>query len=233
MKAVLLAAGLGTRLRPLTDHLPKCLVPVRGRALLDIWLDQLATAGVDEVLVNLHHLPDLVLEHLASRDGGPRVVTSFEPTLLGSAGTLRAHREWLAGDDMFLVVNSDNLTDFDLRVLIEAHRSWGPVATLTVFRTSRPRECGIVEVVDGWVTGFEEKPAEPRGDLANAGLYAFGPDVIDRVRPGVPRDIGFDLLPGLVGEARAVDIGDAYFLDVGTPEALARATREWAAVELR
>ncbi|WP_107771346.1 nucleotidyltransferase family protein [Nocardioides sediminis] len=232
MKAVLLAAGLGTRLRPLTDHVPKCLVPVRGKALLDIWLDSFTSAGVDEVLINLHHFPDLVRGHLASRHGGPRVVTAYEPTLLGSAGTLRAQRDWLAGEEMFLVVNGDNLTDFDLRDLVDAHRSGGAVATLSVFRTPRPRECGIVEVVDGWVTGFQEKPQEPRGDLANAGLYAFVPDVIDRVRPGVPRDIGFDLLPGLVGEARAVDIGDAYFLDVGTPEALVRATREWGAVEL-
>lgn len=232
MRAVLLAAGLGTRLRPLTDHLPKCLVPIGGKALIDIWLDEFERAGVDDVLVNLHHLPDLVREHLASRDGGPRVVTSYEPTLLGSAGTLRAHREWLAGDDMFLAVNGDNLTDFDLRVLVEAHRVGGSSATLTVFRTSRPRECGIVEVVDGWVTGFQEKPSEPRSDLANAGLYAFGPDVIDRVDPGVPCDIGFHLLPKLVGEARAIDLGDAYFLDVGTPAALARATREWEAVEL-
>lgn len=232
MKAVLLAAGLGTRLRPFTDHVPKCLVPVRGKALLDIWLDHFTTAGVDEVLVNLHHLPGLVRDHLASRSGGPHVVASYEPTLLGSAGTLRAQRGWLAGEDMFLVVNGDNLTDFDLRRLVDAHRQGGSVATLTVFRTPRPRECGIVEVVDGWVTGFQEKPEEPRGDLANAGMYAFRPDVIDRVPPGVPRDIGFDLLPGLVGEARAVDIGAAYFLDVGTPEALARANREWEAVEL-
>lgn len=91
MKAVLLAAGLGTRLRPLTDHTPKCLVDIRGQVLLDIWLDALAAAGVDEVLVNLHHLPEQVEAHLARRGGGPLVRTVFEPVLLGSAGTLLAN----------------------------------------------------------------------------------------------------------------------------------------------
>ena len=89
MKAFLLAAGVGSRLRPLTDVTPKCMVEIDGRPLLDIWLDAFERAGVDEVHVNLHHLPDVVRRHLAARSGPPVVSTSFEPTLLGSAGTLR------------------------------------------------------------------------------------------------------------------------------------------------
>lgn len=232
MKAVLLAAGLGTRLRPLTDHLPKCLVPIQRQALLDIWLDALGAAGVDEVLVNLHHLPQLVREHLARRVGGPHVVVAHEPQLLGSAGTLRANRDFFADEQMVLVVNADNLTDFDLRLLIDAQRNEQPLATLAVFRTPRPQECGIVAESDGWVTGFEEKPVRPRGNLANAGLYAFRPEVVDLIDGDAPRDIGFHLLPRLVGRARALDIADAYFVDVGTPEAHARATREWAGVRV-
>ena len=232
MKAFLLAAGLGTRLRPLTDHLPKCLVPVRGRALLDIWLDAFAAAGVEEVVVNLHHLPEQVLEHLARREGPPTVHTVSEPELLGSAGTLRANRGFVEGEELFLVVNADNLTDFDLRGLVEAHRAGGAVATIAVFRSPRPSACGVVEVVGDLVTGFEEKPAHPRSDLANAGLYAFDPQVLDLVEGPPPRDIGFDLLPGLVGRARALDLGDAYFADIGTPDALARADRDWKGVRV-
>jgi mannose-1-phosphate guanylyltransferase len=232
MKAFLLAAGLGTRLRPLTDHVPKCLVRVGGRTMLDIWLDAFAVAGVDEVLVNLHHLPEQVVAHLSGREGPPTVHTVVEPELLGSAGTLRANRGFVEDEQTFLVVNADNLTDFDLRRLVEAHDAGGAVATLTVFRSPRPSACGVVEVVGDLVTGFEEKPAHPRSDLANAGLYAFAPQVLDLVEGPPPRDIGFDLLPGLVGRARAVGLGDAYFADIGTPQALERARREWTGVRV-
>ena len=227
MKAFLLAAGLGTRLRPLTDRVPKCLVEIAGRPMLDIWLDALAQAGVDEVLINTHHLPDLVGAHVARRSGPPLVRLSHEPVLLGSAGTLLANREFVAAEDMFLVVYADNLTDFDLRVLVDTHRSGGRSATLSVFRAPRPSECGIVDVRDGQVVGFVEKPANPPGDLANAGMYAFSPRVLDHISGPLPRDIGFDLLPGLVGQAGVVPIGDSFFQDIGTPAALERARSVW------
>ena len=221
MKAFLLAAGLGTRLRPLTATTPKCLLPIGDRPLLDIWLDALAKVGVDEVLINLHHLADQVRAHVAHRPG---VRLFEEPRLLGSAGTLLANRDWITGDDMFLAINADNLTDFDLGLLVDAHRRGGAIATLSVFQAPRPSECGILEVRDGQVVSFEEKPAEPRGNLANAGMYAFSPDVLDLIQGP---DIGYDLLPRLVGRARAVPLDGAYFLDIGTPAALARAREEW------
>jgi mannose-1-phosphate guanylyltransferase len=227
MKAFLLAGGLGTRLRPITDTTPKCLVEVGGRPLLDIWLDAFAKAGVQEVLVNTHHLADLVTGHVADRITPPAVRLSHEPVLLGSAGTLRANRDFVADDDMFLVVNADNLTDFDLGVLIDAHRAGATIATLTVFRAPRPSECGIVQVADGRVIGFAEKPADPPSDLANAGMYAFHPSVLDEIPEPLPRDIGFDLLPRLVGRAQALALDDAYFLDIGTLAALEKARSDW------
>jgi mannose-1-phosphate guanylyltransferase len=133
MKAFLLAAGLGTRLRPITDSTPKCLLPVGGRPMLDIWLDALAKAGVSDVLLNAHHLADQVEEHVAARVGAPTVHLVVEPELLGSAGTLRANRDFVIGEDMFLAINADNLTDFDLGVLIDAHR---PAARLPPSRCS-------------------------------------------------------------------------------------------------
>jgi mannose-1-phosphate guanylyltransferase len=228
MKAILLAAGLGTRLRPLTDRTPKCLVPILGRPLLDIWLDTLGTAGVDDVLVNLHHLPEQVTEHLARRAGGPRVQTVFEPTLVGSAGTLAAARSFIGSDETFLAVNGDNLTDFDLRRLAGLlERTPTADAAIAVFKAPRPEQCGILEVVDGVVASFEEKPSVPRSDLANAGLYAFRRSVLDLVPEGAPVDIGTHLLPRLVGRAVAVPIGEHFLIDIGTPEALARAEAEW------
>ena len=228
MKAFLLAAGLGTRLAPITDSTPKCLLRIGNRTLLDIWLDTLAAAGVDEVLLNTHHLAALVREHVAARHGGPAVRLVYEPALLGSAGTLVANRDFVEGEDMFLAVNADNLTDFDVDLLVKEHRGRDAIATLTLFHAPDPRACGIVEVAgDGRMTGFVEKPADPPGDLANAGVYAFSPAVLDLVEEPLPRDIGFDLLPELVGRANTVDMGGAYFIDIGTPAALTRARDEW------
>jgi mannose-1-phosphate guanylyltransferase len=229
MKAFLLAAGLGTRLRPITDTTPKCLVEIGGRPLLDIWLDALTKAGVYQVLVNTHHLAAQVEAHVGVRSTPPVVRLSHEPVLLGSAGTLRANRNFVADDDMFLVINADNLTDFDLGVLIDAHRAGATIATLSVFRAPRPSECGIVEVAaDGRVVGFVEKPTDPPSDLANAGMYAFHPSVLDEIPDGEPRDIGFDLLPRLVGRARVVALDDdCYFRDIGSSVALELARNEW------
>lgn len=225
MKAFLLAAGLGARLRPLTDTVPKCMVRIGDRTLLDIWLDQLAAVGVDEVLVNLHHLADVVSSHVAQREGGPRVELVMEPELLGSAGTLFANQGWVADEPRFLVLNADNLTDFDLRKLVQAHDRTGAEATVALFRAPRPRECGIAEVADGVITAFTEKPEHPTSDLANAGMYVFSPGLVAELVGSGVTDIGAHLLPRLVGRAHAVDIGEAYFMDIGTPEALQEARR--------
>jgi len=227
MKAFLLAAGLGTRLRPITDNTPKCLLSIGGRPMLDIWLDALAKADVGEVLLNAHHHADQVRAHVAARVGPPVVHLVVEPELLGSAGTLRTNRDFVVCEDMFLAINADNLTDFDLGVLIDAHRRGGAVATLSLFRAPDPTQVGVVEVNDGLVVGFEEKPTHPRGDLANAGMYAFAPVVIDEITGADPRDIGFHLLPKLIGRARAVTLDGSYFIDIGTPHALRQARDDW------
>jgi mannose-1-phosphate guanylyltransferase len=227
VKAFLLAAGRGTRLRPITDHTPKCMLSIGGTPLLDLWLDALHRAGVDEVLVNLHHLPEAVLHHVEARRGPPTIWTAFEPELLGSAGTLRHHRAWVQDEECFLAVNADNLTDFDLRSLIDFHRGGQAEATLTVFRAEDPSRCGVVHIDhDGLVTDFTEKPSEPASNLANAGMYAFNPSVLEELDDTWPSDIGHELLPRLVGRARAVPV-EGYFCDIGTPASYERAVREW------
>jgi len=233
VKAFLLAAGIGSRLRPITDTVPKCMVDIDGRPLLDIWLDEFERADVGEVLVNLHHLPDVIREHLARRAGMPVVRTVFEPELLGSAGTLAANRDWVAAEDFFLACNADNLTDFDLRDLIDAHRRGGSVATLTAFHSPAPSTGGVMELDDtGQVIGFTEKPDDPVSDLVNAGMYAFSPAVLAEIGQAPPVDIGYYLLPRLVGRARAVPV-EGYFQDIGTPDAYRLAREEWPARALR
>ncbi len=229
MKAFLLAAGVGSRLRPLTDTTPKCMLAVGGRPMLDLWLDAFAAAGVDEVLVNLHHLADVVRARLATRTGPPAVHLSYEPALLGSAGTLAANRDWVSGEEFFLACNADNLTDFDLLALIKAQHDHGPAATLGVFRSANPSAGGVIEVDEaGTVVSFTEKPEHPVSDLVNAGIYAFTPGLLDEIGGEPPQDIGYDLLPKLVGRAKTVVV-DGYFLDIGTPAAYERALREWDA----
>ena len=226
MKAFLLAAGVGSRLRPITDTTPKCMLLVGGKPLVQIWLEAFAEAGVDEVLVNLHHLPDVVRSYLAERTGPPRILTTYEPELLGSAGTLAVNREWVAGEDFFLACNADNLTDFDLRSLIKAQQEHGALATLGVFRSPNPSAGGVVETDEaGAVTGFTEKPDHPVSDLVNAGLYAFKPSLLDEIGQP-PKDIGYNLLPKLVGRARVVLV-DGYFRDIGTLDAYRLACEDW------
>jgi mannose-1-phosphate guanylyltransferase len=228
VKAFLLAAGIGSRLRPITDTTPKCMIPIGGRPMLDIWLDALAKAGVAEVLVNLHYLPDVVREHLATRPAPPHVEMSYEPVLLGSAGTPAAHRDWVAGEEFFLAANADNLTDFPVESLIDAHRGHRAVATLAVFHSDNPSAGGVLETdASGRVTTFTEKPQNPVSDLVNAGIYAFEPSVLDEIGEP-PQDIGYHLLPRLVGRAQTVTI-DGYFRDIGTPDAYRRAQQEWTA----
>ena len=139
--------------------MPKCMVTIDDQPLLDIWLDAFNRAGVDEVLVNLHHLPEVVRRHVAARTGPPAVHLVFEPELLGSAGTLLANRSWVANEAFFLACNADNLTDFELQDLIDVHRTGDAVATLTAFHSENPSAGGVLEVDEaGRMTGFTEKP---------------------------------------------------------------------------
>jgi mannose-1-phosphate guanylyltransferase len=203
------------------------MLPIGGRPLLDMWLDALHRAGVDEVLVNVHHLPDVVCHHLETRSVPPTVQVVFEPELLGSAGTLIANRRWVEGDEFFLACNADNLTDFEVRSLVDAHRSRRPAATLAVFRTEQPSACGIVEIDnEDRIVGFAEKPRQPVSNLANAGIYAFHPSVLDETDRGPVMDIGYDLLPKLVGRSRAVLV-KGYFRDIGTVDAYRQAQADW------
>ena len=132
MKAFLLAAGHGTRLRPLTDRIPKCLVPIRGVPLLSIWLEICHRYGVDEVLVNLHAQPEAVRHFLAQNPVQVDVRLFDEPVLLGSAGTVRANREWVGSESSFWIFYADLLTTVNLSRMADFHQRRDGVATLGV-----------------------------------------------------------------------------------------------------
>ena len=164
-KAIILAGGLGTRLRPLTDVLPKCLVPIAGRPMLDYWVDALAGAGVVEARVNNHAHPDQVRAYIAgvSASGRLKLAESYEPELLGSAGTIAANADLADGADVVVIIYADNLSDVDLGRMIAFHRSHDDPFTMLLFRAPNPSACGIAELDDeGRVISFVEKPKEPR-----------------------------------------------------------------------
>ena len=227
-RALLLAGGLGTRLRPLTDTVPKCLVPVGGRPILAWWLDALEAAGVGEALVNTHHLAVPVRAFIAAENARRTVQLSeaFEPGLLGSAGTVHANRGWADGADEMLVIYADNLSDIDLAALLAFHRSHPDPMTMALFHAEYPEKCGIAELDGaGRVTGFVEKPEKPVSDLANAGLYVLDAAAWREIADMDAFDFGFDVLPRFVGRMRGYE-HPGYHRDIGTPEALARANAD-------
>ena len=229
MKAYLLAAGLGTRLKPLTDHIPKCLVPIAGQALLGIWFELCARHGISAVLVNLHHLPDAVRAFVAAYRGPLHIETVHEPVLLGSAGTVSAQREFVAGEAAFWILYADNLTTVDLTRMLAFHHNRRAEFTIGLAPTDTPREKGILTLdEDGRVLNFTEKPREPRSNLANAGLYIAGPSLFELLDPAAPRpfDFGLHVLPRLLGRMHGYRISE-YLQDIGTPAALASAESHW------
>jgi len=233
MKAILLAGGRGERLRPLTDSMPKCLVPIDGVPLLSIWLDLCASHGVTDVLVNVSaHVPQ-VRQLLAARTDGPTVTLVEEMAPRGNAGTVRAERAFVDDAESFFVLYSDNLTAADLRALWTFHHSHADLLTMGVFRTAYPRMAGIVTLGDeGRVLDFTEKPARPASDLANAGLYVVRRELLDWIPHGPIVDFALDVFPRCRGRMRAYLI-EEYLLDIGHPSAFARAQVEWPALQRR
>jgi D,D-heptose 1,7-bisphosphate phosphatase len=226
-RAVLLAGGLGTRLRPLTETIPKCLVPVAGRPLLDYWIEALADAGVRDVLVNTHHLRGQVRAYIddVNRKRTLQIVETYEPALLGSAGTIHANRGWMDGADDCLIVYADNFSSVDLADLLAYHRCHGDPMTMLLFRAPDPRAAGIAELdAEGRVVSFVEKPRQPAGDLANAGVYVVTAEAYRQIADMNAFDFGFDVLPRFVGRMRG-RIVQGYHRDIGTMEALTDAAR--------
>ncbi len=227
-RAFLLGAGLGTRLRPLTDHSPKCLLPIAGKPLLAYWIALLEHHGFTDVLINLHHLPEQVIDYLSSTRTALRFETFHEPELLGSAGTVRANRAFVADGQPFLIAYADNLTNVNLTALMDFHLQHRPVLTVGLFESDEPHRCGIVELdADGRVVGFEEKPERPRSNLANAGLYVAEPGLLDCLPADIPSDFGRHVLPKLVGAMRGFRLSEP-LIDIGTLASYEQAQKDVA-----
>lgn len=225
VNAIILAGGLGTRLRPLTDAIPKCLVPIAGRPLLDYWVDILIGAGVRQARVNNHAHANQVRAYIESvkASGRLQLDESYEPELLGSAGTIAANSDLAEGVDIVIIVYADNFSDVDLGRMIAFHRSHDDPFTMLLFRAPVPSACGIAVLdSDSRIVSFVEKPIDPQGDLANGGIYIVDIDAYREIASMKAFDLGHEVLPRFVGRMRGWEwVG--YHLDVGTHEALEKA----------
>jgi len=223
-KCILLAAGLGTRLKPLTNHTPKCLVKIQGKPLLDYWLNLLYKHGITNVLINTHHLSEQVVKFIKSVDTPLEVQLSYEKELLGSLGTIIYNKNFYKDDESVLVINADNLTNMNLSRFIECHLSHNLDASIGLIETENPSECGIVEMdFDNNIIGYEEKPIIPKTNISNAGVYLFNTIIFRNLEAScVLNDIGNDLLPNLVGRSYGYLL-DEFLIDIGSLSALEKA----------
>ena len=221
MKALILAAGLGTRLRPLTDTIPKCLVPIKGNALLGVWFERLSQAGIGPFLVNTHYLSERVEAFVAASPYRDKVTLAHEITLRGTAGTLIANLDFFEGQDGMLI-HADNycLADFD--GFLEAHKRRPSCCLMTMltFRSETPQLCGIVELDEhGVVVGFHEKVAKPPGNLANGAVYLLSAELLLTLTRELSSvaDFSTEVLQQLVGRIYTYETKE-FFMDIGTPE---------------
>ena len=218
MKAFLLAAGEGTRLSPLTVHIPKCLVPIAGKPLLEIWFDLLLRYGISEVLINTHHLAGQVEDFIRFLKTPIKTHLTYEPELLGSAGTLLQNRDFVKNEPFFWIIYTDSLTDANLGRLMRFHKKADSLLTLGLFHVDNPTQSGIVLLdCENRIVNFIEKPANPSSDLANTGIMIASPSLLDEIQCCNPCDLSLNVLPNFVGRMYGKLI-EGFFIDIGTPE---------------
>jgi NDP-sugar pyrophosphorylase family protein len=227
MKALVLAAGKGTRIAHLANGCPKPMLPVAGRPLLEHLFGWLRTFGIYDIAVNLHHLPDVITRYFGNGQQQQVILTySYEPELRGTAGAAKRLAWFL--DETFVVLYGDVYTNIDLRRLIEYHHlkvaHHNAALTLALYQVSNPSECGLVSLNDdGRVTRFVEKPPvfEVFTNLASAGILVCEPQVLQYIPADTVFDFGRDLLPYLLRNGHSVygqEIGsDEFVIDIGTP----------------
>ena len=223
MRAVVLVGGFGTRLRPLTNDVPKPMLPVGHRPMIARLVDRLARGGVTEVVLALGFRPEPFLEAFPDNMcGDVRLSYAVEPEPLDTAGAIRFAAEQAGIDDTFVVANGDVLTDLDVGGLVAEHRRFGAQATLHLIGVDDPSAFGVVDLADdGRIRAFVEKPApgtEP-SRLINAGTYVFEPSVLELIEPGVKVSVERDTFQRLVEAGSIYGIAtDDYWIDAGRPE---------------
>ncbi len=236
MQALVLVGGEGTRLRPLTERMPKPAIPLVDRPFISYMIEWLASHEVDDVVLACGFLPDRLREVLGDgAPGGPRIRYLAEPQPLGTAGAIRFAEDLLG--QRFLALNGDTLTDLDLSALMAAHDERGARATIGLYPVGDPSAYGLVRRgPDDAVAEFLEKPsaetiAELGIDEINAGAYVLERSVLDLIPPGREVSIEREVFPQLVGHGLYGKRLEGYWMDIGTPERYLQAS--WDILEGR
>ena len=217
---ILLAAGLGTRLMPLTKETPKCLVQIGEKPLLQYWLEDFESSeSVEEIFINTHYLPEKV-EYFIANWTTKKIINLFhEKELLGTGGTLLALKSRLTCTDL-IIAHADNYTSLKIENAIWHHKKRAKKTNITMptFVTSNPSNCGIVETNKlNIVTSFEEKPAVAKSDKANSAFYVFDKVAVDEIMetPKVKPDISIDIIPNFINRIFTFPIKGQH-IDIGT-----------------
>lgn len=233
MKAVILAGGLGTRLRPVTYEIPKPLVPVRKKPILNHLLELFSRHGVQEVgvLASSAHEDDFRRWQKAWSDELPpgKISIFYEEKPRGTFGGMQPLREWL-GQEPFIFSNGDELKDFDLTGLAKFHAEHKPVGTIALVRVPNPQEYGVPVMDEHRVVDFMEKPENPPSDYINSGLYVLSPEIFDAADFNKENlMIEKDIFPKLAAEGKlnGLKMEDGRWYDCGNLERWERAMREW------
>lgn len=229
MKSFLLAAGYGTRLKPITDTKAKCLVDMKGEPLLAWWFKLFRENNIDEVFINTHYLSEQVegFVYEYNEENSYKATTHFEAELLGSGGTVLKNKEFVEGEDSFFICYADNLTDISLRDMYAFHKKNHGILTMALFRTNKPNQCGIASLDENKkIVSFIEKPEKPESNLANAGIYVANQEVFDFFPDKEVIDFGKDVLPSLTGRMYGYEINN-YLIDIGTMDNYLKAQKEW------
>ena len=222
LKALLLAAGFGTRLGSLTKSKPKCLMPIKGEPLLGIWIKKLENLGCQEIFINTHYLANQVEDYISSLKSNVTVNISYETKLLGTANTLMKHKNFFKKGDI-LLIHADNFTKLDLKAFLKDHkkRNRDCLLSMVTFETNYPKSCGIVSTnKDGIMINFEEKPLNPKSKIANGAIYAFNYKLFKYIEEiklkNEVNDFSKDVLPFLKNKVNTFHTKDI-LIDIGTP----------------
>lgn len=226
IRSLLLSAGLGTRLRPITLSLPKCLVEINGQPILKKWIDKLEKINTEKILINTHYLSDQVDKFIQNYNSKVALYNFHEKKLYGTAGTLIANKDFFL-NSIGILIHSDNFTNMDLNDLIQAHLAKPKkcLMTMLTFNSINPEKCGIVKInTSGIVQNFYEKSANPNGNLANAAVYVFEDEFLDWVVKHFPNasDFSTEVIPKMLGRIYTFHTNQPY-IDIGTIESLKEA----------
>ena len=229
INVLLLSAGYGTRLRPLTDGWPKCLMPVHGVPLLEYWLSALKFLNFSQVYVNSHHHAEALDDYLSRKRFSGWVKNLYENKLLGTAATIRENKQFFFNKPL-LLIHSDNWTSAKLNEFLAfSLRRQAPdiLLTMLTFKSDKPELCGILTVDQGGlVTDFQEKSNFPRSNLANGAVYFLSHDLVNLIcQDKTITDFSIDLIPNLIGKILTWH-NTGYHRDIGTLESLIKAQKD-------